>query len=35
MYEIINKDLQYSTRNCIQYSVMTYMEKKLKKDRYI
>ena len=30
--QIINKDLLYSTGNCTQYSVMTYMGKDSKKE---
>ena len=28
-----NKDLRYSTGNCTQYSIMTYMGKESKKER--
>ena len=33
--QITNKDLLYSTGNSTQYSVMTYMEKNLKKSGYM
>ena len=33
--QTINKDLLYSTGNSTQYSVITYMGKNLKKNRYM
>ena len=33
--QITNKNLLYSTGNSTQYSVMTYMEKNLKKSKYM
>ena len=35
IYKTTNKDLLYSTGNSTQYSVMAYMEKKLKKSEYM
>ena len=32
IYKIYNKDLLYATGNSTQYSIMTYMEKNLKKE---
>ena len=32
IYKIINKDLLYSTGNCTQYSLMTYMGTESKKE---